>query len=211
MFENQSIYDEKYRQAIRNDQECWGGNERYTCRLKQIQDILKSGIIPAQGKVLEAGCGEGHLCQEFHKKGYDVTGIDFSKAAIDWAKNKNLIHKPDINYIHEDLSKPDLNLNDIFDLIIDGNCLHCIIGTRRQYFLENLYHHLSQSGVLYISSLISNDHDNHTTEIEGIPYRFIPHPDYLKAELENSGFILIKQVLHERDEYNHINMYLHKI
>jgi protein-L-isoaspartate O-methyltransferase len=38
------------------------------------------------GKVLIPGCGSGYEIQAFHTVGYDVTGIDFSPAAIDQAK-----------------------------------------------------------------------------------------------------------------------------
>jgi protein-L-isoaspartate O-methyltransferase len=38
------------------------------------------------GKVLIPGCGSGYEIQAFHAVGYDVTGIDFSPAAIDQAK-----------------------------------------------------------------------------------------------------------------------------
>ncbi len=41
----------------------------------------------APGSVLVPGCGSGYEVQAFHDAGYDVTGIDFSPAAIEQAKN----------------------------------------------------------------------------------------------------------------------------
>ncbi|HXV83006.1 MAG TPA: methyltransferase domain-containing protein [Candidatus Binatia bacterium] len=38
------------------------------------------------GSVLIPGCGSGYEIQAFHTAGYDVTGIDFSPAALDQAK-----------------------------------------------------------------------------------------------------------------------------
>jgi SAM-dependent methyltransferase len=41
----------------------------------------------APGSVLVPGCGSGYEVQAFYDAGYDVTGIDFSPAAIEQAKN----------------------------------------------------------------------------------------------------------------------------
>ena len=38
------------------------------------------------GKVLIPGCGSGYEVRAFHDAGYDVTGIDFSPAAVEQAK-----------------------------------------------------------------------------------------------------------------------------
>jgi len=40
----------------------------------------------APGRVLIPGCGSGYEVQAFHEGGYDVTAIDFSRAAVDQAK-----------------------------------------------------------------------------------------------------------------------------
>jgi SAM-dependent methyltransferase len=41
----------------------------------------------APGRVLIPGCGSGYEIEVFHTAGYDVTGIDFSPAAVDQAKS----------------------------------------------------------------------------------------------------------------------------
>ncbi len=207
MFNKQSLYDARYLLAIENGYDCWGGNDRFSKKLNQIENLMNSDFIPYSGKVLELGCGEGVLCREFYKKSYSVTGVDISKIAIDWANQKNELQGMKIKYIHSDLSKPDISLNDLFDLIIDGNCFHCIIGTDRQNFLKNIYHMLSSSGILFISSLLSHDALNHTTTVDGAPYRFIPTEEFLTAEIKNSGFNIIDKVVHQRDRFNHIELF----
>jgi Thiopurine S-methyltransferase (TPMT) len=49
---------------------------------------LKSFIANSSisGSVLIPGCGSGYEVQTFHMAGYDVTGIDFSPAAVNQAK-----------------------------------------------------------------------------------------------------------------------------
>ena len=49
-----------------------------------MKSFLARTSIP--GMVLIPGCGSGYEIQAFHTAGYDVTGIDFSPAAIDQAK-----------------------------------------------------------------------------------------------------------------------------
>ncbi|PKL36263.1 MAG: class I SAM-dependent methyltransferase [Spirochaetae bacterium HGW-Spirochaetae-1] len=210
VFNKQSLYDAQYIDAIKNGYECWGGNNRFFSKLNQIENILNSDFTPQSGKVLEAGCGEGVLCREFYKKGYSVTGVDISKVAIDWANRKSELLGMEIKYIHSDLSMPDINFDETYDFIIDGNCLHCIIGIDRQRFLKNLHQMLTPSGIIFISSLSSPDMANHTTIVGGLPYRFIPTEEILLAELENSGFYLIDKVVNRRNEFNHIELFLKK-
>jgi len=57
-------------------------------------------------KVLDVGCGEGHLSRIFAEHGYDVTGIEISEVALEWAKSKCVGSKNNINYIHADVSDP---------------------------------------------------------------------------------------------------------
>jgi SAM-dependent methyltransferase len=49
-----------------------------------LRSFLTRSCLP--GRVLIPGCGSGYEVQAFHEGGYDVTGIDFSTAAIDQAK-----------------------------------------------------------------------------------------------------------------------------
>jgi protein-L-isoaspartate O-methyltransferase len=53
-----------------------------------IPAALKSFIANSStsGSVLIPGCGSGYEVQTFHTAGYDVTGIDFSPAAVDQAR-----------------------------------------------------------------------------------------------------------------------------
>jgi SAM-dependent methyltransferase len=42
-----------------------------------------AAAIPSNcGPILDVGCGDGRLTRELHRKGYRVTGVDFSKVAL---------------------------------------------------------------------------------------------------------------------------------
>jgi 2-polyprenyl-3-methyl-5-hydroxy-6-metoxy-1,4-benzoquinol methylase len=46
-----------------------------------------SSLIPANGKILDLGCGPGLYAKRFSDMGYTVTGMDFSKRSIAYAKS----------------------------------------------------------------------------------------------------------------------------
>jgi SAM-dependent methyltransferase len=45
-----------------------------------------TGIIPSQGKILDLGCGPGMYTKRLSDMGYSVTGMDFSRRSIEYAK-----------------------------------------------------------------------------------------------------------------------------
>ncbi len=48
--------------------------------------------------LFDIGCGPGIYAEKFARQGYYVTGIDFSKRSIDYAKNSALKQGLDISY-----------------------------------------------------------------------------------------------------------------
>ncbi len=108
--------------------------------IQKITDfILKNTCVG--GNLLDLGCGPGLYTSIFHEKGYTVTGIDFNKASIEYAKQKN----QDINYILGDYieSYPE----DKFDTAI---MIYCDFGTfsdaDRDKLLRDIFHSLSKGG-----------------------------------------------------------------
>ena len=55
------------------------------CRFQTIEPLFRK-YLPAQGKILEAGCGLGRWVFYLKQQGYDVTGIDLSERAVSLAK-----------------------------------------------------------------------------------------------------------------------------
>jgi SAM-dependent methyltransferase len=210
MNNTQHIYDSLYQSAIDQGWACWGGDDRIHQGISQLERILSPSFVPKSGYVLELGCGEGHLCRLFSSCGYDVTGVDISAVAISWANDKEQHHHSNIRYLQADLAKPNFELNTSFDLIIDGNCLHCIIGDSRKIFLKNVHDLLVDNGIFFISSLCSKTEQNQILMHDDIPYRFIPTPESITNELANADFMIIETVVHQRSEYDHINLFLRK-
>ncbi len=70
-------------------------------------------------KILEAGCGPGRIVKYLFNKGYNVTGIDFIKTAIDKIKKDN----PSLNVSTQSIMKTNFN-NEEFDTILAFGLYH---------------------------------------------------------------------------------------
>lgn len=82
-------------------------------RLKFIQNaILKLGNPKA--KILDVGCGNGNNSRQIASLGFDVLGIDISKATIDEANRLNTYS----NLIFKNIAVEELAITNKFDAII---------------------------------------------------------------------------------------------
>jgi SAM-dependent methyltransferase len=200
------IYDSLYDDAQRKGWPGWGGPARIAAGPAQVSRILEKNYVPRLGQALELGCGEGHLCRLLAAQGYSVTGIDISGKAIAWAIDKRDDTK-NITYVQGNLCHSDVLAGESFDLIVDGNCLHCIMGDDRALFLGNVQRLLSADGIFFVSSLCSKDDASVTLTHGGKPYRFIPSIESLLKELESEQFQVLDWEVDEREEYNHIRVF----
>jgi SAM-dependent methyltransferase len=71
-----------------------------------------SGVIPAHGKILDIGCGPGLYTKRLSDMGYSVTGMDFSKRSIEYAKSQDSITE----YIYKNYLE--LDYTGVFDAIL---------------------------------------------------------------------------------------------
>ena len=97
-----------------------------------------------------------------------------------------------------------------FDLVLDGHCLHCIIGDDRRQFFASALRVLKPEGVLQIKTMCgepvdeflkqSFDFASRSQVIQGVGYRYCGLPDDILAEIKQAGFEVVQwQVLHQED------------
>ncbi|HBC3361729.1 class I SAM-dependent methyltransferase [Vibrio parahaemolyticus] len=206
MKQNYQVHEDMYVEARQAGWKGWGGNERMS-KAVLVERFLELFKRPVQGKLLELGCGEGHHCRAFQKLGFEVTGIDISPTAIEWAKEKARAAGVKGNYYSADLTAESLELPERYDVVIDGNCLHCIIGADRVIFLSHVYRSLSESGVFFVSSLCSKNENSYETYRDGSPYRHVTSESDLVVELEKAEFQVLHISVYERETSNHITVY----
>lgn len=117
------------------------GASRIQESIMKITDFVLNHSKPAS-RLLDLGCGPGLYTSLFKDKGYDVTGIDFNKASIDYAAGK----RNNIRYIYGDYINgyPDGK----YDTVI---IIYCDLDTHsdnnRDKLLKNIYNSLDNNGV----------------------------------------------------------------
>ncbi|KKI91714.1 SAM-dependent methyltransferase [Bacillus sp. SA1-12] len=78
------------------------GASRNTNFIDQSVDFIKK-IATKKGdqNIIDFGCGPGLYCERLAKRGYDVTGVDFSENSIKYAKDSAKDKGLDIKYRNE--------------------------------------------------------------------------------------------------------------
>ena len=194
------VHDRQYREARAQGWNGWGGNDRIAYGHTWLEHLFAYEGVPQAGEALELGCGEGHLTRLLAARGYSVLGVDVSAVAVEWAKEKTPDTERNVSYQVIDLTQPDVLLDRAFDLIVDGNCLHCIINEDRQTFLANVHRLLKADGLFFVYSKCSHATEDEVVEFEGKPYRYVPTEANLHRELKAAGFALKKSVFHDGRE-----------
>jgi len=112
---------------------------------KILVELIESGRIKPC-KVIDLGCGSGNYAIYLATKGFDVTGVDISTAAIRIARKKAKEKKVKCNFfvldVVEDLDK----ISKTFDFAYEWGLLHHIFPDKRKRYVKNVYKILNLGG-----------------------------------------------------------------
>lgn len=192
-------HDDVYRKLIKEENAIgWdktpAAYEEMEQRLKFIFDLCE---MPSRGRILELGCGAGNISLWLEKQGYEVTGIDISPTAIAWAKSKCLDAGGTTRFFVDNVLDMRFAEDGYFDIVLDGHCLHCIIGDDRRAFFSESSRVLKPGGRLLIDTMcgpvIGNqlsgyDPKTQCTMSDGIATRYFGLPEEIEKEVVDSGF-----------------------
>jgi len=118
-----------------------------------LKDIVKTEKIKPC-RVIEFGCGAGNYVMYLAGKGYDATGVDFSKPAIEIAKKSASKMEVDCNFISSDVLGDMAEIQDTFDFAYDWELLHHIFPEDRETYINNVHRLLNPEGI-YLSVCFS--------------------------------------------------------
>jgi 2-polyprenyl-3-methyl-5-hydroxy-6-metoxy-1,4-benzoquinol methylase len=113
---------------------------------KYLVKLIEKGVVKPC-KAIDVGCGEGFNSKYLKSKCFEVTGIDFSKNAIKFAKK----NAPGINFKVKDMVDGDLTKLGKFDFCLEWSIMHCINPKERVKYVKNISSILN-SGAFYVSS-----------------------------------------------------------
>ncbi|MFH1452152.1 MAG: class I SAM-dependent methyltransferase [archaeon] len=110
----------------------------------EIVELIESGKIKP-GKCLDVGCGEGFYSIYLASKGFDVTGIDLSEKAIEYAKRNAEEKGVKVKFIAMDVM--DISkIKEKYDFIFEWTLLHFLMPEERKKYVENIYNLLNDNG-----------------------------------------------------------------
>jgi len=96
------------------------------------------------GRALDLGCGSGVFSVWLAKQGYEVTGLDFIRRAIEMSKERAAREGVRVNWVNADLLS--WTAPDPFDVIVDSGCLHSLIGGDVSRYKDQLLRWVAPEG-----------------------------------------------------------------
>jgi len=117
-----------------------------------------------KGKFLDLGTGPGTQAIQLDKLGFEATGSDISKSAIDKAQRLS----SNVNFVVDDILNSSFPDN-AFDFILDRGCFHVFEPSLRKNYLNQIKKILKDNGILFLK--VMSIEEKGLPENEG-PYRF---------------------------------------
>jgi ubiquinone/menaquinone biosynthesis C-methylase UbiE len=196
-------HDVRYKQRKSRGLDGWNDDQDWKEWRAEIFDLIASEGFLKTGNVLELGCGAGDVSLLFAGNGYKVSGIDISPTAIEWAKEKSLQASLKADFHCGDVRNLGNWEDGHFDIVIDGHCLHCIIGRDRTVVLKETYRVLKPGGVFYVCTMCGDprtpdirkdfDPDTRCLVSNGVAYRYLGRPEDIMNELVEQDFKVLRQ------------------
>lgn len=193
--QNETIY-----QKLKEDGYSGWGGKKFDDLVKGWQkkiDVLVEQLPFKTGSILEMGCGTGEVVRLLDAMNFEVTGIDISNTAIDWANEKGKGNYLCLNACDEHLLE-----GESYDLIIDGCCLHCLFKEDREAYYKNVYRLLNEGGYFHVNSAVLKKQNANIPKLAVIE-RCVVTQEVLENELERHGFESVKTWLNEHKTHNH--------
>lgn len=129
---------------------------------KSCKWLIKDIILGTSSTLLDLGCGPGLYCSRLAKQGMDVTGIDYSKRSIKYAKEYAKNNELKINYIYQDYLT--INYQETFDVIIMIYYDFGVLSNKeRDSLLRKIHRALKPKGLFIFEVFTEQLNRSHTT------------------------------------------------
>lgn len=120
--------------------------------IKNTVEWILGHLNGSEISILDLGCGPGLYCELLAERGHHVTGMDFSRRSIEYAKKEAAAKCLDIEYLCENYL--DLTFDKRFDLVMMIYCDFDVLNPEeRDRLLENVHRALKPGGLFIFDSL----------------------------------------------------------
>ena len=114
---------------------------------KGLVDLVESSRIKPC-RAIDLGCGTGRHSIFLAQRGFEVTGVDFSKAAIEKARIRAEAAEVKVDLVVDDLT--DLRqVEGTFDFLVDYGSMEELVGGARDRYVSSLLE-LTRAGSLFL-------------------------------------------------------------
>lgn len=182
----------------------WGGS-KYETRMSGWDIDLKKlfKIIEMKsGRILEMGCGAGDVSIKLAERGFELTGVDISQTAIEWAKTKAREKTLEIEFLAKSVADEALLEGNRYDLVLDGTCLHCLFNEDRTAFYSNVKRLMEDNGYFFVSSVILSNPNAEIPHVSSIE-RCVLSEEQLELEIYRSGFNKVNSWTTYHEKHGH--------
>ena len=111
---------------------------------RSVEWIVSYFKIGAGIKIADFGCGPGLYAARLAKRKADVTGIDFSKRSVDYAKETAAKEGLTINYINQNYLEYETDGS--FDLVLMIMCDFCALSHDQRKIILGKFHSILEPG-----------------------------------------------------------------
>ena len=181
----------------------WTTEEDHTQVVRpRILQAIERLSIPSGGRILDLGCGRGDIAIWLALEGYAAYGIDIAPSAIAWANEKAQAQQSQVQFTVGSVLNLEPYGDNFFHLVVDGRCLHCIIGPDRAATLTNVHRVLQPGGGFLVQCMCGDVMDESSIKAtfdpvsrclisrEGIATRYIGSAENILDELTAAGFAI---------------------
>lgn len=170
-------------------------------RPRILQAIDHLSIKPGS-RTFDLGCGTGDIAIWLATQGYEAHGIDIAPSAIAWANEKAKAQQSQAQFTVGSVLDLAVYPDNFFHLVVDGQCLHCIIGPDRAATLASIYRLLQPGGGFLVQCMCGEVMDESPMKAqfdsasrclispEGIATRYIGSAEDILQELTAAGFAI---------------------
>jgi SAM-dependent methyltransferase len=111
---------------------------------RSVEWIASEFNIDKDSQIADFGCGPGLYTTRLARRGAKVTGIDFSKRSIEYAKEVAAREHLDIRYVTQDYLE--LEIEERFDLVLMIMCDFCALSPEQRNRIVRKFHRILAPG-----------------------------------------------------------------